>query len=170
MASDSGEFGEDDAEVMAAFGDFNPEEFFNGEGVSEVVAVRVEVVHAVGHDDALLVSLEFGFLFHPGVEVADDALALNDGFAFELADHAEDAVGAGVLGPHVDDHGVFARLFEDGFGARDKSLGHRKSLVLRSLYSTQSRFGCGACEWAEVGSGQQKKRGHRVVSSLLHRL
>jgi len=40
------------------------------------------------------------------VQVAHHRLRAQDGLAVELHHHPEHAVGAGVLGPHVDDHGV----------------------------------------------------------------
>lgn len=116
VAGDTGEFGKDDSEVLAALGDFASDEFFDGERVGKVVAVSVEVIHAVGHDDAFVIGLVFGFFFHSGVEVADDAFCSDDDFAFEFANDSEDAVGGWVLWSHVDDHRVLAGLFEDGFG------------------------------------------------------
>ena len=76
------------------FGDLAAEQLFHRQRVGQVVAVRVQVVHAVGHHDALVILLVFGFLLHAGVQVADDALALHDDLAIELADDPEDAVGA----------------------------------------------------------------------------
>jgi hypothetical protein len=102
---------------------FDPEQLLDRQGVGQVVSVGVEIVHAVGHDHTLLVGLAFGLLFHAGVQIADDALALDDDLALELDHEPQDAVGAGVLGANVDHHRVFARPLEDGLGGGHKRVG-----------------------------------------------
>ena len=99
---EAGEFGEDDAEVLGAFGDFESGEFFDGEGVGPVVGHGAEVVEAVGvgHDGEVAEGLADFFVV--AVEVSEDGLELDDGFAVQGDVHAEDAVGGGVLGPHGD--------------------------------------------------------------------
>ena len=125
------ELGEDDADVLSAFRNLATKQLFNCESVGEVVAVSVEIVHAVRHGNALQILLVLGFLFHSGVEVADDALTLDDRFAVKLSNDSEDTVGGWVLGPHVHDHRVFADALEDRLGGRHKSL-----LVHRPLTSS----------------------------------
>jgi hypothetical protein len=81
VAGKAAQLGENDAQVLAPARDLALEQLLDGEGVHEVVALRVQVVHAVGHDHALLVGLVLALLLHAGVEIADHALALDDGLA-----------------------------------------------------------------------------------------
>ena len=89
-----------------------------------LVRERGEVVHP-GHVRAALdVHQVLTGALHPGVQVAHDRLGAQDGLAVELEHEAEHTVGAGVLGPHVDDHRlVLADLGDEVAGVERRPLG-----------------------------------------------
>src|SRR5215471_6886618 len=45
-----------------------------------------------------------GNFLHPAMEIADVAVEIDDRLAIKLQDHAQHAMGAGVLRPHVERH------------------------------------------------------------------
>ena len=99
----------------------------HGQGMGQVVSVGVQVIHAVGHDDAFVILLVLRLLLHARVKVADDAFALDDRFALEFANDPKYPVGRGMLRPHVHDHRVLTDPFENGLGRRHESWGgHEK--------------------------------------------
>ena len=100
------ELHEEDADPLGAGWDFELEELFDRERVGKVVAHWREVVDAVGEGGDLGVELGFAGLLDAGVEVADVGGQGDDLLAVDFEDEAEDAVGGGVLGAHVEDHGL----------------------------------------------------------------
>ena len=60
-----------DANDLRPFGNLEIEQLFSRHHVGEIVAERIEVIHPVGDDDALLVFFVFEKLLHPRVEIAD---------------------------------------------------------------------------------------------------
>ena len=82
------------------------QQLLGGHAEDEFVVQRAEVVHAGDVGAALYVRQVLALLLHAGVQVADDRLATQHGFALQLQHQAQHAVGAGVLRPHVDDHGL----------------------------------------------------------------
>ncbi len=93
------------------------EEPLDPEGVGGLVVERAEVVHPGAERGALDPGAVLHVLLDAGVEVADPAAGLLHRLALELEDQAEDAVGAGVLRPHVDDDpllGLLPELLGDG--------------------------------------------------------
>ncbi len=92
------------ADDLRPLGNLQPQELLDRHAVGEVVAQRVEVVHAVGDDDALLVLLVLEELLHPRVEVADVGHALDDHLAVEDEFEPEHAVRGRVLRPEGDGH------------------------------------------------------------------
>ncbi len=105
------EFAADDADGLAAGGEFPAHELFDGHGVGHVVGERGEVIEPVRVGHELVVVHVFGDLFVAAVEVADVGDGLGDDFAVEFEDEAEDPVGGGVGGAHVEDE-----LFPDHVG------------------------------------------------------
>ena len=79
------------------------EELLGGQREHQLVEQRGRVVHAGDVGRALEVREDLAGLLHAGVEVADDRLRAQHGLAVELEHEPQDAVGAGVLRPHVDD-------------------------------------------------------------------
>ena len=126
MRLDAGELVQHHAESLGARGDFQPEQLFGRQAVGEVVGHRAEIIDAVGEGDYLLVELGLAGLFNAGVQVADVGRAAYDGFAVDFEHEAQHTVRAGVLGTHVEDHGVVAAgvfaavalgIVEDGINA-----------------------------------------------------
>ena len=72
-----------DPDDLRALGNLKPEQLLDRHAVGQVVAERVEVVHAVGDDDALLVLLVLEELLHPRVQVAYVGHALDDHLAVQ---------------------------------------------------------------------------------------
>ena len=82
------------------------EQLLGGQAEHQLVEDRRGVVHAGDVGAALEVGERLARLLHAGVQVADDRLGAQHGLAVELEHEAQHAVGAGVLRPHVDDHGL----------------------------------------------------------------
>jgi hypothetical protein len=104
VRADALQLAHQDADDLRALGYLKPEEFLHRHTVGEVVPQRVEVVHAVGDDDALLVLLILEELLHPRVQVADVGHALDDHLAVEDEFEPEHAVRGRVLRPERDGH------------------------------------------------------------------
>ena len=104
VAGDAIELAEDDADELGALGGGDAHELLGGEAEDELVVEVRHVVEAVEERDDLPVVLALAELLGAPVEVADDGLSVDDALALDGEDHAEDAVGAGVLRPHVEQH------------------------------------------------------------------
>ncbi len=102
-----------------------PQQLLNGQHVGQVVGHGAEIVDAVGHGNDLLIKLGLAGLLDSGVQKADVGTDAHDGFAVDLQQQAQHAVGRGVLRSHVQDHGaVVANGFDDGLGAELIDAGH----------------------------------------------
>ena len=101
------------------------EQLLGGHREHQLVEERAEVVHPGDVGAALQVGQRLAGLLHPGVQVADDRLAAQDGLALQLEHEAQHAVGAGVLRPHVDDHRLVLVAGRPG--------GHRAAAASASL-------------------------------------
>ena len=71
-----------------------------------LVAELGEIVHPGDDRHGAAPVLVLAFLFHPGVQVADDRLATFDLLAVELEEKSKDSVRGRVNRSHVDDHAV----------------------------------------------------------------
>ena len=76
------------------------------QAVGEVVGHGTQIVDAVGKRNDLLVELGLAGLLDAGVQIADVGSESDDGFAIDLNDKAQDAMGRRMLRAHVDDHGL----------------------------------------------------------------
>ena len=85
--------------------DVDLQQLLGGQREHQLVEEGRHVVHAGDVGGPLEVREVLARLLHAGVQVADHRLGPQDRLAAELHHHPEHAVGAGVLGPHVDDHG-----------------------------------------------------------------
>ena len=108
VGGDAGELVEEDTKPLRAVGDLEAEELFDGEAVAEIVGHRRQIVDAIGEGNDLLVELGLAGLLDAGVQVADVGGAGDDGLAVDLEDETEDAMRRGMLGAHVEDHGLVA--------------------------------------------------------------
>src|ERR1043165_1135517 len=113
VRADALQLAHEDADDLRAFRNLKAQKLLDGHAVGEVVAERVEVVHPVGDDDALLILLILEELLHPRVQVADVGRALDDHLAVEDEFEAQDAVGRRVLRPERDGHLRVERAVND---------------------------------------------------------
>ncbi len=102
MILDSGEFGADGADGLAARGQLEAEQPLHGRVPGDVVGNGRDVVHAVGDDHVLVVIQVLAELLEPAVQIADVRRAGDDAFAVELEDEVERGVGGGVLWAEVE--------------------------------------------------------------------
>jgi hypothetical protein len=105
------QFAHDGPQDLRAGRNLHAQQFLHGQDVPHVVRHSRYVVHAVGVREHLGVGLVLGGLLNARVQVADVGPGIDNRLAVQFHHNAEHAVGAGVLGAHVDDQGV--RL---GFG------------------------------------------------------
>ena len=108
------QLGEQHANPLRALGDFEVEEFFDGQAIAEIVGERIEVIDAVGERNDLLIELGLAGFLDAGVQIADLGTDADDDFAVELDDQAQHAVGCRVLRAHIEDHVPFAGAFGGG--------------------------------------------------------
>ena len=94
---DSSKLCHDDADIFCAFGDFDADQFFNCEGVAEVVAHGGEVVEAVGEGHILEIGVALADFLVVAVQVAHNRFEIHDGLAVEGGCDTEYAVCGGVL-------------------------------------------------------------------------
>ncbi len=96
------------ADDLSPFRNFDAEHLLHGQHIAEVVVHPGEIVHPVGVVDKVLVTLVLAGLLEAGMQIAQIGVNIDDGLAVQLDHHAQHAVGAGVVGTHVDDHVLFA--------------------------------------------------------------
>src|SRR6266480_2521246 len=89
---------------LRAFRDLQLQQLLDRHHVGKVVTERIEVVHAVGNDDSLLILLIFEELLHARVEIADVRRGLDHHLAVEDELKAENTVCRRVLRTHRDSH------------------------------------------------------------------
>ncbi len=107
MAGDAGQFGQDDANDLRPRRRLDAQQLLDRQDVAQIVGHRRQVVHPVGHDQRLGVGLGLHVLFDAGVQEADIRGQIDDGFAVQLHQQAQHAVGAGMLRPHAEQHVLF---------------------------------------------------------------
>ena len=71
VRSDPLQLAQQDANDLRAFRNFEAEQLLRRHHVREIIPERIEIIHPVGDDDALLVFLVFEELLHSRVEIAD---------------------------------------------------------------------------------------------------
>ncbi len=105
VGGDAGELRHDHPDVLGPFGHLDAQELFHRQAVPEIVRLTGQVVDPVHEGQALVVGAGFAHLLDAPMEVADVRVGPEDEFAVQFHFYPEDAVGAGVLRPHVQDHG-----------------------------------------------------------------
>jgi hypothetical protein len=106
VRSDPLQLGQDHPHRLRPRRDVQLDELLDRQAVDQVVADRVQVVRPIGHDQGLGVGLGLHVLLDPGVEEADVRDAAHHSLAVELQQETQHAVRAGMLGPHVEQHGL----------------------------------------------------------------
>ena len=112
VAADPRQLAHDHPQVLAPRRHLDAEQPLGGEREAEVVDQRRQVIHAIAVGDALLVAVALEVLLEAGVEEADVGPAGAHHLAVEVEHQAQHPVGRGVLGTHVQLHGVLADLGE----------------------------------------------------------
>ena len=102
MAGDPLQLGENGADVAGPARDLNLHQLLDRLDVAEIARGGRHVVHAVGEQHDLGPVPVLAELLDAPVDVADDAVGLDDALAVQPEHHAEHPVGAGVLRPHVE--------------------------------------------------------------------
>ena len=112
VGRDAGHLAADDADRLASGREFPTHQFFDSQGVGDVVGEGGEVVESVRVGDELVVLHVLGDLLVAAMQVADHRLGLHDQLAVEVEDDLEDPVRGGVGGTEIQRHGLpeqFAR-------------------------------------------------------------
>ena len=104
MARNPGEFGHQHAYILGAFGHLYVEQAFDGNGKSQVVGGRADVVQPVGQRKDLRIGEVLGQFLGAAVQVADEGVGALDDFPVHLQDEPQHAMGAGMLGSEVEQH------------------------------------------------------------------
>jgi hypothetical protein len=112
------ELREDDAEIFGALGHGLAGEFLDRDGVRPVVRHRTEVIETVGVGHRPEVGRVLADFLMVAVEIAEDGLELDDGFAVERDHHAEHAVRGRVVRPHRDFEQVAVKFVVNGADVR----------------------------------------------------
>ncbi len=113
--TDPGQLAHDDAQVLGPFRHLLAHHLFHRHHVAKVVVHGRDIVQAVGVGDVAGPQVPLADLFVVAVQVADDRVDTGHRLALQAHDHAEYAVGAGVLGADVEQDPV-------GFQAVDVDL------------------------------------------------
>ncbi len=105
-----------DANPLRARRNLQPQQLLHRQAVGQVVGHGAEIVDAVGHGHDLLVELGLAGLLDAGVQIPDVGHDAHDGFAVDLQQQAQHAMGRGMLRTHVQDHRlVFRRIQHRGW-------------------------------------------------------
>src|SRR2546423_2326758 len=113
MRSDPLQLACEHANDLRALRNFDLQELLNRHHVSEIVPERIEIIHSIGDDDALLVLAILEQLLHAGVKITDVRRRLDDRLAVKNEFKAQHAVRRGMLRSHRDRHLGVERLIDD---------------------------------------------------------
>src|ERR1043166_3651287 len=100
MVHQPGEFGENDAQILGAFRNFDSSQFFDTERIGTVVRHGTKVIESVGIRHGGEITRVLADLFMVAMEIAKNRLELADDFAVERHIHPKDAVRGWVLWTH----------------------------------------------------------------------
>ena len=161
VRGDAVELHEDDAHDGGLLGHVvgDAEELLDGEGVADLLEEGGHVVHT-GHEGlALGPGAVLHVLLDARVEVAGAHADLGDLLSVGLEDEAEDAVGGGVDGPHVDDDAVVLEavlLVARGDLGRDLVPVAALGGPLRGALGERVGGGAGGVELGAAGGAHQR--------------
>ena len=102
VIQDTRYLGKHGADVFGADGHFYTQQFLNRQAIGLLVAHHGNVVQPIHIRQRLQIGFGFSQLFCATVQQADMRVGANDGFAFQLQNHAEYAVSGRMLWPEVD--------------------------------------------------------------------
>ena len=121
MAGYAVQLPKDDANVLGALRHLRAHELLHGAAEDPLVVEVADVVHPVEEGDHLVVLLTLRQLLRPPVQVADMRLCIDHNLPVHPQQHPEDAVGAGVLRPHVHQQVYLLAFVQHGHGSASLS-------------------------------------------------
>ena len=120
VAGDPVELGREDPDVLGPARDLDVHQLLEGEDRGPLVEQRADVLERVRVADRLVVVRVLAQLLDAAMEIAEHRVEVDDLFAVELQDDAEDAMGRWMLRAHVDEHLAVAERVELGFPLRPR--------------------------------------------------
>ncbi len=111
MVGDARKLGKDHADLGATWRDLDAQKFFDGQGVTDVIVQRRDVVHPVRDRHELVVGSAFAQLLEARMQETDLLLAADHGLALDLQLEAQRSVGRRMRRTDIEQQGVLA-LFE----------------------------------------------------------
>ena len=114
VAGDPVQLGREDPDVLGAARHLDVQQLLEGEHRRPLVEQRADVLERVRVADRLVVVGVLAQLLDAAMEIAEHRVEVDDLLAVELEDDPQDAVGRGVLRPHVDEHLAVAERVELG--------------------------------------------------------
>ena len=106
VVQNAGDLGKHHADVLAAQRHFDAEQTLNGNAIGLLVAHHRHIIQPVHIRQCLQIGAGFRQFFGAAVQEADVRVGADNGFAFQLQNHAQHAVCCRVLRAEVD--GVIA--------------------------------------------------------------
>src|SRR5438874_8913061 len=139
MRSDALQLARQYSNNLRAFGYFYLQQLLDRHHVRQIVAQRIEVIHAVSDDDALLILSILKEFLHARVEITNVGRALHHHLAVEHEFQTQHAMGRRMLRSHRDRHLRVERAIDDlellrngaDFGFRISDFGFQKINSLR---------------------------------------
>src|SRR5262245_37856075 len=104
MAGNAIKLAHNHPDIFNPFGDLEPDEFFDREGISQILTHGGEVIHAVGIRDDTRVIHGFRMLLETAMHIAQMRSHLLDDFTIRHQGQSKDTMSAGMLGTHAEDH------------------------------------------------------------------
>ena len=131
VAGDAVQLAEDNPDILGPFRHGQAHQLFHRHAIGQLVVEVSHIVQAVKKGDDLVVLLPLAQLFGTPVQVADMGFHGDDFLPVHPQHHPKDAVGRGMLRPHIQQH--LHRLGISRPGSRQVGLGcdHRFFQILR---------------------------------------
>ena len=125
VRGDALKFAEKHTDHLSSFRYLKVEKLLGGHHIREIVSERIQIIHPIRDDDALLIFLVFKELLHSGVQITDIRNGLQNKLAVKAKIEPKHAVRGRMLRPHRKGHfGLESvvhnalcrrRIFCDGF-------------------------------------------------------
>ncbi len=160
VARDAVELAGEHADVLGAPRHLDVEQLLERHDRRPLAEQGAHVLERVDLADDLVVVRVLAQLLDAAVEVAEDRVEVDDALAADLEDDAQDAVGRGVLGPHVEEHLAVAERVELGLALGARRVGRDGLEVPDLVVEHDPRVILGR---VLVGSG---RRGHRQAFTV----
>ncbi len=113
VADDPEQLAQHHPDDLGPGGQLDARQLLHRQQVGQVVQHAAEVIHPVGVGNIGVPTLALAHLLGPAVVVADVGHGADDLLPVQLQDHPQHAVGAGVVGPEVEEHELGVRAAAD---------------------------------------------------------